>query len=74
MSFVFLPNVAGHMNTVGYISFVHTPVKESEKYFNTIFFFEDPQGLQLVVLGHVLHVILYEVVDVFAKEVQVGLS
>ena len=63
-----------HVDAVGNVSLVHTPIEEPEEYSNRIFLFKCPQILQLVILRHIPQMVLKEIVDILTEKVQIGLS
>lgn len=64
----------GHIDAIGHISLMHAPMEEPKEDADAILLPEHPQALQLVVLGHIPQVVLQEIVDVLAEEVQVALG
>ena len=53
---------------------MHAPMKEAKEYSDTILLTDNPQILQLVALSHVLKMIFNEIINVFTKDVHVGVS
>ena len=64
----------GHIDAIGHIPLMHAPMEEPKEDPNAILLPEHPQSFQLIILRHIPQVVLQEIVDILAEEVQVALG
>ncbi len=60
------------VDPIGYVSFICAPGKKVIKNRDAIIFSDYFVSIEVIILGHLVNMLFYKIVDVFAEEIHVG--